>query len=64
METAWKASAAELKPGTADDAVVRTILATRPKIILDDEMENLNATASRPWTWHDDAYPAHLKENL
>jgi len=62
LENAWKAPASELKQARLDDAVVRAITTWRPKIALDDEMEKLERYGITVLTWHDDAYPARLKE--
>lgn len=62
LEAAWKASAGELRQARLDDAVVRTINTGRPKVSLDDEMAKLERLGIQVLTWHDDAYPARLKE--
>jgi len=62
LEAAWKASAGELRQARLDDAVVRTINTGRPKVSLDDEMAKLERFGIQVLTWHDDAYPARLKE--
>ena len=62
LESAWKAPAGELKQARLEDAVVRAITTWRPKIALDDEMEKLERYGVQLLTWHDNGYPARLKE--
>ncbi|MDO9333766.1 MAG: DNA-processing protein DprA [Dehalococcoidales bacterium] len=62
LESAWKAPAGELRQARLDDGVVRAITTWRPKIALDDEMEKLKRYGVQLLTWHDDDYPARLKE--
>jgi DNA processing protein len=62
LESAWKAPASELRQTRLEDSIVRAITTWRPKIALDDEMEKLKRYGVQTLTWHDDAYPVHLKE--
>ncbi|HEX9896566.1 MAG TPA: DNA-processing protein DprA [Dehalococcoidales bacterium] len=62
LESAWKAPAGELRQARLDDSVIRAITTWRPKIALDDEMEKLKRYGVQLLTWHDDNYPARLKE--
>jgi DNA processing protein len=62
LESAWKASASELRQARLDDSVIRAITTWRPKIALDAEMEKLKRFGIQVLTWHDDDYPARLKE--
>jgi DNA processing protein len=62
LESAWKAPTGELRQARLDDGVVRAITTWRPKIALDDEMEKLKRYGVQLLTWHDDDYPARLKE--
>ena len=62
MESAWKASARELKSAGLDAKSVEAILAGRPKILPEAEMERLERHQVRVLTWRDAAYPARLKE--
>ncbi len=62
LERAWQASAAELKAAGLDDRTVQAIVARRPKISLDAEMEKLERYKVEALTWHDQAYPSRLKE--
>lgn len=62
LENAWQASPGELKQAGLDSAPVRAIVSTRPKLSLDDEMEKLDKYGVRVFTWHDEGYPARLKE--
>ncbi len=62
LANAWKATSSELKQAGLDDSVLRAITATRPKISLDDEMEKIDRYGVKALTYHDDDYPARLKE--
>jgi len=62
MESAWKAPAGELRRARLEDAVVKSVTAWRPKIDPDAEMDKLERYGVQVLTWHDDAYPARLKE--
>ena len=62
LESAWQASPAELKQAGIEDATFRNILEFRPKINLDAEVNKLENLGIRLLTWHDDAFPARLKE--
>jgi DNA processing protein len=62
LESAWKAPAGELRQARLDDSVIRSITTWRPKIALDDEMEKLKRYGVQILTWHDNDYPARLKE--
>jgi DNA processing protein len=62
LGSAWQASTGELRKARLDDAVIRAIDTWRPKITLDEEMEKIERYGVTVLTWHDDAYPARLKE--
>ena len=62
LERAWKASAAELKAAGLDSKSIEGIVASRPDISLDAEMERLEHNHIRALTWNDPAFPARLKE--
>ena len=62
MERAWQASAAELREAGLDKRTVQAIMARRPKISLDAEMERLERYKVTVLTWKDKAYPSRLKE--
>ena len=62
LERAWNAGPADLRAAGLDSASVRSIVATRPEISLDAEMEKLDRSAVQAFTIHDDQYPARLKE--
>jgi DNA processing protein len=62
LESAWHASAAELKAAGLDNRSVEAILSIREKISLDDEIERLAKYKVRAVTANDPAYPARLKE--
>jgi DNA processing protein len=62
LEAAWNAGPNELKQAGLDGGAVRSIIASRPKISLDEEMEKLERNGVRAFTYHDESYPARLKE--
>jgi DNA processing protein len=62
MEDAWKASPAALQEAGLKGAALSSLLAARDGIVPEDEMEKLDRLGIRALTWHDDAYPARLKE--
>ena len=62
LERAWHASAAELRMAGLDERAVQAIMAKRPKISLDAEMEKLERYNVTVLTWQDQAYPKRLKE--
>ncbi|MDO8532324.1 MAG: DNA-processing protein DprA [Dehalococcoidia bacterium] len=62
LADAWRASAAELRACGMDERSVEAIVAVRPGISPDAEMERLARSDVKALTWHDAAYPARLKE--
>ena len=62
LEQAWKAAPADLKRAGLDSASIHAITAMRSKISLDAEMEKLDRYGVQVHTWHDQTYPARLKE--
>jgi len=62
MERAWQASATELEMAGLDNRSIEAIMAIRPKIALDTEMEKLERYKVTVLTWKDEAYPSRLKE--
>jgi DNA processing protein len=62
LESAWKASPAELKRSGLDAGTIESITTSRPKISLDAEMEKLERYGVKVVTCHDADYPARLKE--
>ena len=62
LEEAWQAGPSELKHVGIEDTLYRNILETRPKINLEAETDKLERLNIRLLTWHDDAFPARLKE--
>ena len=62
LKNAWAAGPADLKNAGLDRNAVNAIIACRPKISLDDEMEKLHRYGVEVFSWHDDGYPARLKE--
>jgi DNA processing protein len=62
LADAWSAGLRELRAAGLEGHVVRAIVAQRPDIDPDRELERLDAHGIRPITWNDPAYPALLKE--
>ena len=62
LEQAWPAGPGELRAAGLDERLVRHIVAQRPKIDPDGELERLRRHGIRVLTWDDAAYPCRLKE--
>jgi len=62
LADAWRAGAAELRACGLDERSVEAIVAARPGISPEGEMERLAQAKVAALTWHDAAYPARLKE--
>ena len=62
MEAAWSASEAELRAAGLDRRTIRSVADGRQKFDPDAEAELLLKSGVRAFTWHDDDYPAQLKE--
>jgi DNA processing protein len=62
MEAAWRAGPAELSRSGLDKGTVNAIVDGRPKISPDEEMEKLERQGVKVFTFHDEGYPARLRE--
>ena len=62
MEAAWAASEAELRAAGLDRRTIRSVAEGRQKVEPDAEAERLLKSGVAALTWHDDDYPARLKE--
>lgn len=62
LAEAWAASRAGLQEAGLDEAAIRAIVEARPGIDPAREAEALAAAGVAALTWHDDGYPARLKE--
>jgi len=62
LEKAWCAGASELQAAGLDNRSVEAIMAKRPAISLDAEMEKLEQYRVKAYTWKDEEYPSLLKE--
>lgn len=62
MEAAWAASEAELRAAGLDRRTIRAVSDGRRQIVPDAEAEKLLKSGISAFTWHDDDYPARLKE--
>jgi DNA processing protein len=60
LETAWNAPAYELNRTGLDRRSVDSLLETRKKVSLDDEMEKIERAGVQVLTWQSDAYPPQL----
>src|SRR5215211_1719506 len=62
LRDAWTASASELRDAGLDARAAGAILAQRPRIDPDAEMERLARAGVEALTWHDARYPSRLRE--
>ena len=62
LEEAWKAGAAELQSAGLKGAALSALLAARDAISPEQELERLDRLGVEAFSWHDEGYPAQLKE--
>jgi len=62
MEWAWRAGAADFTAAGLDEKTVQEIVARRPRISPDREMERLEEAGIQVLTWEHNSYPSRLKE--
>ena len=62
LENAWTASAAELRAAGLDQASITSIVAARPEISPDAELDALQRAHVDALTWNHPSYPPKLKE--
>jgi DNA processing protein len=62
LSAAWKADARDLRAAGIEDRIVRQIVAERPQIDPDTEVERLERAGVRALSWDDSSYPPRLKE--
>lgn len=62
LADAWTADPGALRAAGLEDRIVSAIIAERPKIEPDLEIERLDANGVRALTWNDADYPSLLKE--
>ena len=62
LDHAWNAGAGELQAAGIEPKIARSIVAIRPSISPEGEMENLERASVKPINWHDLMYPPRLKE--
>ena len=62
LEQAWHAGPADLKSAGLDTRSIEAIVASRPNISPDAEMEMLERYQVKALTWNDPAFPDRLKE--
>jgi DNA processing protein len=62
LEQAWQADSSELKHAGLDKIAINAIVAGRPGINLDNEVEELERKQVQVLTYHDSRYPARLRE--
>src|SRR3990170_5019405 len=62
LEDAWKAGPAGLQAAGVTGAALSALLAARDGIQPESELDKIDRLGIRALTWHDEAYPAGLKE--
>jgi len=62
LENAWQAGPADLKQAGLESHVIKSIQEMRPHVDTASEMERLERAGIRVYTFHDDDYPARLRE--
>ena len=62
LEKAWHAGPGDLRQAGLDSGTIKAIETNRPLIDLDSEMEKLVKSSVQAYTFHDEQYPARLKE--
>jgi len=62
IEEAWKAGPASLQQAGLKGAALSSLLAARDGITPEEELERLERANVQVFTWHDESYPARLKE--
>jgi DNA processing protein len=62
LENAWTATAGELRAAGLDERATAAIVAQRPEILPEAEMERLARQGVSALTWNDPTYPPRLKE--
>jgi DNA processing protein len=62
LADAWRARPSELRSAGLDRTSVENIVAERPAISPDDEMEKLAKAGVKAYSWRSDDYPQRLKE--
>ena len=62
MEEAWRASPAALQAAGLKGAALSALLSARDAVSPEAELEKLDRLGVRALTWHDEAYPARLRE--
>jgi DNA processing protein len=61
---AWRAGEGELREAGLDERSVRAVAATRPRISPEGEMAALQRAGVQALIWHDERYPALLRESF
>ena len=62
LENAWTASGSELAAAGLDRRTAQLVVSRRPTIDPEAELSRLAEAGARAITWHDEEYPARLKE--
>ena len=62
MDRAWNASLAEFKAAGLDDRTAKELIALRSETTPEAELERIQRAGINLVSWHDDDYPARLKE--
>ncbi len=62
LEDAWRAGAADLQAAGISGSALSALLSARDQVKPEAELERMESLGVQALTWHDDAYPAGLKE--
>ena len=62
LEQAWKAGLAEFRAAGLDSKTATTVATRKFRIDPDAELDRVAKAGITALTWHDDKYPARLKE--
>src|ERR1039457_1902951 len=62
LENAWKAGPSDLRQAGLDTSTIKAIESCKEQTDLDSEMEKLEKSGVKAFTYHDAEYPARLKE--
>jgi len=62
LEDAWRAGASDLQAAGISGSALSALLTARDGITPQSELERMESLGVQALTWHDDAYPACLKE--
>src|SRR5579883_2854906 len=64
LAEAWRASEKDLRAAALDERSVQAVMLARPGLSPEREMDGLQRAGVQALTWHDERYPALLKESF